>query len=156
MLLPVAYTIYFQLHRAVIRHQMEEALESRQLHTLGIPLAQVFWVKPGKEIRIGDRFFDIKESYQKHDTLWVQGLFDEEEKSLHATLHQIMNHGANAPGKINTLAFLGWPWKAPATFTTLFSQNSTQQFFPFDATLCMVHLTIPGRPPASAMSAIII
>lgn len=80
---PVIYLFVFQAHQRSIRHQMEERLEDGMLHTMTIPKNELRWVKPGKEIIVGENMFDIKSiTDQGNGILLVTGIYDYEESSL--------------------------------------------------------------------------
>jgi hypothetical protein len=80
---PVTYLFVFQAHQHSIRQRMEERLENEMLHTLVIPKNELRWVKPGKEIILGENMFDIKTmTDQGNGMLLVTGIYDYEETSL--------------------------------------------------------------------------
>jgi len=61
---------------------MKEKLEQRMLHTIIVPEAEVQWVKYKKEIRYGEKMFDIKSFTIKNGQYSFTGLYDEEETAL--------------------------------------------------------------------------
>ncbi len=61
---------------------MKERLEEKLLHTLVINKEAVRWIKPGKEIWLGNRMFDIKSALLKNGQYVFTGLYDDEETLL--------------------------------------------------------------------------
>ncbi len=64
------------------RYTMQQRMEKEPLVQLSIPENKLQWVKPGKEIRLGDRLFDIKKMNVENGMAHIAGLFDDEEKKL--------------------------------------------------------------------------
>lgn len=80
--MPVLFTLLFLYKQQLIRHEMKEKLEEKILHTIIVPEAEVQWVKYKKEIRFGDKMFDIKSFTIKNGQYSFTGLYDDEETAL--------------------------------------------------------------------------
>lgn len=65
---------------------MDSELNHAQLHTLTLNPNEVQWVKPGKELRIGNRFFDVKQFTIFGNYVIIKGLFDDGEAQFRAEL----------------------------------------------------------------------
>lgn len=74
------------------RQLMEERMQQEPLVQLSIPVHELQWVKPGKEIRVGNRLFDIKKIHITGQTALLTGLYDEEEKELERKLAGQQQH----------------------------------------------------------------
>ncbi|MBL7746484.1 MAG: hypothetical protein JNM19_03605 [Chitinophagaceae bacterium] len=79
---PLVTVFIFQTRQKKIQHRMKEQLEEKMLHTVRVPAGSVRWVKPGKEIWLGDKMFDIKSSLLENGDYIFTGLYDEEETLL--------------------------------------------------------------------------
>lgn len=80
--MPVLFAVFFLYKQQRIRHEMKEKLEEEMLHTIVVPAKQFLWVKYNKEIRVGDKMFDIKSMRVEKDNYIFTGLYDEEETAL--------------------------------------------------------------------------
>ena len=61
---------------------MKEKLEEEMLHTIVVPAKQFIWVKYKKEIRVGDKMFDVKSMRVENESYIFTGLYDDEETAL--------------------------------------------------------------------------
>ncbi|MDB5192640.1 MAG: hypothetical protein JWQ96_2203 [Segetibacter sp.] len=86
--LPAVYATYFFVKRAIVQHEMQEALEKASLTTITIPASQLVWYKKGKELLINSHLFDVKRISKKGEAFTVQGLYDVQEQALHSTMVQ--------------------------------------------------------------------
>ncbi len=83
MLLPVLYSVLLQAHQSVIRHKMKEKMEAALLVHMVLPVSELHWVKPGKEIFLNQQMFDVKTmNYGANGTVSISGLYDELETAL--------------------------------------------------------------------------
>jgi len=81
-----------------MKHRMEEQL----LHTVTLADNEIQWVKKDKEIRIGDRLFDIKFTTHTNGHTSFHGLYDEEETNLKKLFQE--NWKKNQAGQNKLLA----------------------------------------------------
>ncbi len=89
LLAPLSYTCIFQAKQARVQRKMKKQLQVNMLHHLVMAQEDLRWVKPGKEILVGDQMFDIKTiSYRNDGTVYITGLFDHEESFLYAQLNK--------------------------------------------------------------------
>lgn len=87
LLAPLSYMFIFQAKQLSIQHRMKKALEGSLLQTLIIPAGDLVWVKPGKEIMLDQKMFDIKTIECKADgNAHISGLFDHLETGLLAQM----------------------------------------------------------------------
>jgi hypothetical protein len=89
VLAPSGYVFVFHTKQQSIRHRMKHHLEQKMLHTIVLAEKDVKWFKPGKEIVVEGKMFDIKSArYQDDGFVVFTGLFDEEETLLVKQLQQ--------------------------------------------------------------------
>jgi hypothetical protein len=91
-LLPMVMAIVFLLQQQHIKRNMEKRMEQQYLRTITIPLNELRWIEKGKELKIGDELFDVKEYFIQNKKVFLTGLFDKEEKILHNDLERIINN----------------------------------------------------------------
>lgn len=83
ILAPLSYPFIFRAKQQAIHHKMKERLEEKILHTVILAANNIHWVRPGKEILVGGRMFDIKQTKILPDgSSQFKGLFDDEETML--------------------------------------------------------------------------
>lgn len=70
---------------------MEERMETSLLHSITLEEKKVIWIKPGKEILINGKMFDIKNTLKSKGKITFQGLYDEEETALKMNLEKGMH-----------------------------------------------------------------
>lgn len=80
--LPLAAGIVMQIQQQHIRSRMKEKLEKQYLHTVILPTKEVKWIKPGKEIWLNGKMFDIKTVAFENNSYTFTGLYDHEETLL--------------------------------------------------------------------------
>ena len=74
------------VQRAIIAHEMTERLENEELQEITIEFHKARWVKQGKEIWVGNRLFDVKETRRDGSKLILKGLYDDREKQIIAEM----------------------------------------------------------------------
>ena len=69
---------------------MKERMEKSLLHTIRIDEDKVVWIKPGKEIFVNGKMFDIKKTEKTNGKVIFHGLYDEEETALKKNIENSM------------------------------------------------------------------
>ncbi len=82
VLLPFLFACWFHLEQFSIRREMQEKLKGRETETLRLPRESLVWYKPGKEILVNGRLFDVLRITPDGSQLLVYGLFDPKETQL--------------------------------------------------------------------------
>lgn len=80
--LPSLFMVYLQLAQWQQQQFMEEEMEGTTLLTISIPKADLHWYKTDKEAIVDGKLFDVKDSYQDGDLVFLTGLFDADETDL--------------------------------------------------------------------------
>lgn len=76
--LPVLLSIAFLLRI----HAAEKAKESHATQTISLKASDLHWIKPGKEIKIGNLLFDVQNIQQQGEQFLITGHFDTREDRL--------------------------------------------------------------------------
>lgn len=83
ILAPLSYMFIFQAKQLNIQRRMKKELEGSLVQTVVLPASKLLWVKPGKEILLDQKMFDIKTiSYRTDGNACITGLFDHLETGL--------------------------------------------------------------------------
>lgn len=89
VLAPISFMFVFQVRQQAIQRRMKEKLEDQLLQVIVLNEDNIHWFKPGKEIVLQDRFFDVKHIEHLPDgNARLTGLYDEEETVLVERLKQ--------------------------------------------------------------------
>jgi hypothetical protein len=89
MAAPLLLSVILQVRQQYVQHEMKERLEKEKRHTLTLGAHDLQWVKKGKEIRIGNRLFDIHNMQMVNGKWQVSGLYDDEETAIENQLRQM-------------------------------------------------------------------
>ncbi len=79
---PLLFVIIFSIRQHSIRHRMKEKMENQSLQSITIDDNAIHWAKPGKEIWVKGKMFDIKSIAHKNGLTTFYGLFDDDETLL--------------------------------------------------------------------------
>lgn len=80
-------------------------MEKSLLHTIILDEDKVVWMKPGKEIVVDGRMFDIKKSEKIDGKIVFQGLYDEEETALKNNINNSMRRDRSSQQTLLTNLF---------------------------------------------------
>ena len=80
--IPFGVSISLQCLEWIAKLEMKEKLEHSRLHTVELPLHGFQWYESESEVLINQRLFDVKSYYITSNTIYLTGLFDEEETKL--------------------------------------------------------------------------
>jgi hypothetical protein len=116
-LIPVLLPPCIFLNQQFIQHAMLEQLEAGNMETIFVKKSNIRWVRPGKEIEIKGKLFDVKNMVMHDDYYELKGLFDEKEAMLMKVLKKLQHQPHNSPGQI---AF------AKVNATVLFFEDSNE------------------------------
>lgn len=142
-----------QLRILWLKHRAAKRLEQACLKTIYLSNKEIRWEEAGKELRIGERLFDVESYHQTKQGLVVAGLFDDEETSIEAKANAFWEKEAPQQAGflvkyfqlLNGICLTQNTWR----FCALpFGENN----YP-DTLLCSikpVYLSIPSPPPQEA------
>lgn len=87
--LPGLLCVYYEWAQFQAREEMEEKLEHEQLQHLQLSEASIIWYKPGKEILINGKLFDVKKMDVENGTAFISGLYDDQETVIKDQLQSL-------------------------------------------------------------------
>ncbi len=91
-LAPIFYVLAFHVNQREIRQHISSELDQRPLKTITVSADNISWVRPGTEISIEGRLFDIKQIvYHPDGRISLTGLFDVDESELISELQKDMD-----------------------------------------------------------------
>lgn len=102
--IPLFLSVKFILEENLIQQEVEEKMNSFVLQSVNIGKTDIAWVRNGKEILIGDKYFDVRDIETSGDVLILTGYFDTEETNLLAAFTNYTEH-QNRGNPLNELAF---------------------------------------------------
>jgi hypothetical protein len=101
---PVFLSVKFILKEILIEQEVEEKMKSEVLQTVRIAKTAINWVKPGKEILLDNKLFDVKYFESTNDIVTLTGFFDNEETELMSELNKYAE-GNDKENPFSELAF---------------------------------------------------
>jgi hypothetical protein len=150
---PLLVSVYYQAKQRYVQHQMKEQLETAALQTLALT-GEPTWVKPGKEMWVDGKLFDVKRITPTAIGYTVVGLFDHQETAIaHKAAQQSesqANRAAQAALQCLLLA-LYQPTKNDISIPTPPTQPG-QQYIPYQTTVASISLGVATPPPNQAQA----
>jgi len=104
-MLPFIFSLTAILRKQQIRHEMKERMEKSLLHTIILDEDNVVWMKPGKEIFVDGKMFDIKKTEKLNGKIIFHGLYDEEETALKNNINNSMKRDRSSQQTLLTNLF---------------------------------------------------
>lgn len=80
--MPLFFSVGILLKQKIIHFQRKERLEREAIETITISSEKIYWIKPGKEILVDGKFFDVKSFVSEGKTVSLTGFFDDKEDNL--------------------------------------------------------------------------
>jgi hypothetical protein len=80
--LPLLFSTVIFIKQQLLQHQRSQRFETEVLETVTINAEKVNWVKPGKEIQIGNKLFDVKSYKTAGSNIIFTGFYDSKEDKL--------------------------------------------------------------------------
>lgn len=87
---PLLSFVYFLYAENQVRQEMKEKLENASLQHITIPLADLYWIKNGKEVLLDGKHFDVELFAVSGNQVTLTGLFDSKEDELHRRFTKVM------------------------------------------------------------------
>ncbi len=92
MALPVLLPFVTIIRESIVRWEMMEALEEKELINILVDEKDVLWEETGKECRINGRLFDVKEYTIFNGQYKLKGLYDDREKEIEEQLAKMTSN----------------------------------------------------------------
>lgn len=139
---PFLFILFVHIKQQAIRHEMKEKLEYQFLQTITLAANEITWVKPGKEILVGGKMFDVKSHTVDNGRHTFTGLFDDEETTLVGLLKKEIQKNNEAENTILNNIFL---W-----LHSFYPNNEAEISIPHhsvDLNFCFIYvrITSPGK-----------
>jgi hypothetical protein len=118
--LPLFFSLGIYIKKQLIQHRRAERFKTELLVVVNLKASEVNWVKPGKEIQVGGKLFDVKSYKANGSNIVFTGFFDSKEDKLvrHARLIQQQKTKSDNPINQSVAKFLFLPiFKEPTGFT---------------------------------------
>lgn len=103
MAMPLFFSVMLLLKQADIQKKRLERFESGILQTISLQTEKVLWIKPGKEILIEGKLFDVKYYHVQAGHILLTGLFDTKEDHLVNQLNGISHQQKDYPAPLGQL-----------------------------------------------------
>lgn len=145
--LPLFFSIAISVKQQVVQYQRNEKFKKEILQIITVSSANIYWVKPGKEILFDGKLFDVKSFITKRNCIILTGFFDYKEDKLVQQIVRLAkqeNHSNNAPG----IKFIFFPVYVtqPEKHYVLSWKYIPQQYYCFDEMLQTL-TNLPASPP---------
>ncbi len=133
----------------MIRHEMKEKLEQQLLQTVTLSENEVQWVKPGKEILVEGKMFDVKSFSSEKGQYRFTGLFDHEETALVNHLEKNLKKTNESGSWLISALFhlLQSVYSTDGNDTALISTDKKSDFYLIYIHILSPFKTIPTPPP---------
>jgi hypothetical protein len=98
---PLLFIVITHIKQQEIRHNMNQQLESKMLHTITLSKNDLHWLKDGKELLVNGRMFDVK-SFKAVGAgeISFTGLYDDDETALVNKMKRNQQNENNNGGKL--------------------------------------------------------
>lgn len=118
--LPLFFTVGIYIKQQLIQHRRESRFKTELLEVVTVKAKEVNWVKPGKEIQVGGKLFDVKSFKLIGSNIVFTGFFDSKEDKLLRHAREIQQQKSKPDNPLNqsVARFLFLPvFKEPGSFT---------------------------------------
>lgn len=108
---PLFLSVAMVVRQKIVQTQRKQRFNTEFIQTITIQSDKVYWVKPGKEILVDGRLFDVKCTKISGDMLLLTGFYDHKEDSLVKHIRNIVHQRSNSGTSTNFLLvkFLFYP-----------------------------------------------
>ena len=108
---PLFLSVVVVVRQKIVQSQRRQRFNTEFIQTITIQSDKVYWVKPGKEILIAGRLFDVKSARISGDKHVLTGFYDHKEDSLVKHIRNIVHQRGNSRTSTNFLIikFLFYP-----------------------------------------------
>ncbi len=150
MMLAVTAPSFIQFKILLVKNDAREKLEVEHLQILHINSHNIQWNVEEKEIRIGERLFDVKEIMRDANGFVVTGIYDDEESALTTEMHKLWSDRQSKQALIllkyyqflNTACFYDHRFERPLAAPKKVVCTSQPHFYDKE-----IFLKIPYPPP---------
>jgi hypothetical protein len=151
--LPLVFTVVILVKQKIIQFQRNVRFDKEILQTVVVPTENIYWVKPGKEILLDGKLFDVKSFKTAGNRISLTGFFDHKEDKLVKRIVELARHKNKSGNPFNNLVipFLFFPFfMNPAEIA--YEGNwrfISQQYYLFDEMIPSARSYSLSPPPKS-------
>ena len=149
--LPLFFSTLVLVKQKTIQMRRDARFEKESLQTISISSGKLYWVKPGKEILVDGKLFDVKSFYSKADKILLTGFFDNKEDKLVSHIKNLSEQkkGTESPFTKLAVKFLFAPlYNEPASFSCGNAwHNISSGFFSYSEILVTASFPADTPPP---------
>lgn len=124
--LPLLLSVFIFLKQNILQNQRKQRFETEQLQTITVSSENINWEKPGKEVLINGKLFDVKSFKTSGTNIVLTGFYDHKEDNLVKHIKDLSQQKNNSSGPADQLvvkfSFCA-NYKEPITFSI---QNNWQ------------------------------
>ncbi len=109
MIAAVTFPSFIQFKIFLVKHDANERLEKAHLQIIYVAAKDIRWTQKGKEIKVGDRLFDVKQYAPGINGFVLTGIYDDDESILNKQLDEAWHqqHSKDAIILLKYFDFLG-------------------------------------------------
>jgi hypothetical protein len=134
---PIFFSVLVMVKQQVTQYQRNTRFSKEILQTITVSSADIYWVKPGKEILFKGQLFDVKSFVIKNNSILLTGFFDIKEDKLVQQIVKLAlekNKSGNQLGQpaIKFLFFPGYTKQSEINFEENTWKFISQLYYEFD------------------------
>lgn len=107
--IPIFFSVSILVKQKILHFQREKKFEKETLQTVVVSAAAIYWVKPGKEILLEGKLFDVKSFTTSGHTIALLGFFDHKEDKLVQQIVAREKQKSRSDSPFNPVKFLFFP-----------------------------------------------
>ncbi len=109
--IPIFFSVSILVKQKVLHYQRDKKFEKEVLQTVIVSAENIYWVKPGKEILLDGKLFDVKSFTTKGNKISLLGFFDDKEDKLVQQIVQLEKQKSKSdnPFSNSAIKFLFFP-----------------------------------------------
>lgn len=148
---PLFFSIVVLVKQQIAQHQRNEKFSKETLQTIIVSAADIYWVKPEKEILYDGKLFDVKSYISKDGNISLTGFFDHKEDKLVQQIVRLalQKNKSGSPFNQPAIEFLFFP--AYVTQHEMVSEINwkfvSQQYQQYDEMIPDAPCRLPILPP---------
>jgi len=101
---PLVVSVGMVIKQKLLHHQRRERFESEVSQTINVSAEKIFWTKPGKEILIYGKSFDVESFKISGNVVILTGFYDHKEDKLVKHMQDIHQQKKDSKRPINCVA----------------------------------------------------
>lgn len=107
--IPIFFSVSILVKQKILHFQRDKKFEKETLQIVVVSAENIYWVKPGKEILLDGKLFDVKSYTRKGNNISLLGFFDHKEDKLVQQIVEREKHKNRSDSPFNPVKFLFFP-----------------------------------------------